>query len=117
MATESIVKDWIKAYAAHNADKYLLLFGDDAEWMDNADPMFKASGPRKIKDMEALIRSSANLFEFKISSYFISPDSRFAAAQGTLTMQGNTVPTVVIIEFKESKINGETWYYDYSPFN
>ncbi len=113
MPTESILKDWIAAYAAQDdADKFLSLFGEDAEWMDWGEPMFKASGPRKIRDMEALIRSSAHSFEVKIMSYFISPDGRFAAVQGTLTDHGKTVPAAVILEFKDDKINKETWYHD-----
>jgi ketosteroid isomerase-like protein len=113
MATESILKDWIAAYTAQDdADKFLSLFSEDAEWMDWGEPMFKASGPRKIKNMEALIKSSAHSFEVKIMSYFISPDNRFAAVQGTLTDHGKTVPTAVILEFKDGKIDKETWYHD-----
>jgi hypothetical protein len=113
MATESILKDWIAAYAAQDdVDKFLSLFEDDAEWMDWGEPIFKASGPRKIKDMEALIRSSAHSFEVTITSYFISPDDRFAAALGTLTDNGKTVPAAAILEFKDGKIIKETWYHD-----
>ncbi len=113
MTTESILKDWMAAYAAQeDADKFLSLFGDGAEWMDWGEPMFKESGPRKVKDMEDLIRSSAHTFEVKITSYFISPDDRFAAVQGTLTDHGKTVPAAVILEFKDGKISKETWYHD-----
>jgi hypothetical protein len=113
MATESILKDWIAAYATQDdADKFLSLFDDDAEWADWGEPMFKASGPRKIKDMEALIRSSAKSFEVKFTSYFISHDDRFAAALGTLTDHGKTVPAAAILEFKDGKIIRETWYHE-----
>jgi hypothetical protein len=57
-------------------------------------------------------RSSAHSFEAEIASYFISPDDRFAAAQGMLTDHGITVPAAVIIEFKDGKIYKETRYLD-----
>jgi hypothetical protein len=113
MSTESILKDWIAAYATQDdANKFISLFGDDAEWMDWGEPMFKESGPQKIKDMEEIIRSSAHTFKVKITSYFISPDERFAALEGLLTDHGKTVPSAVILEFKDGKIHRETWYHD-----
>ncbi len=65
-----------------------------------------------MKDIEALIRGSIGLFQVRVTSYFISPDGQFAAAQGTFSMYGKTVPAVAILEFKDGKIHKESWYHE-----
>lgn len=120
---ESIVKAWIAAYAAKDADKYLSLFGSDGEFMDPADPGFKGTGPQKMRNLQEMMKGgfATKEFAYKITSYFISPDGRFAAAEGTYTYMGNqgkvvTTPCASILEFKDGKITKETVYYDGSQF-
>ncbi len=113
MSTESILQEWIAAYASQNdPDKFISLFSEDAEWVDWGEPMFKDSGPWTIRDMEEVIRSSAHTFAVEVTSYFISPDGRFAAVEGNLTDHGKTVPAAAILEFKDGKIHKESWYHE-----
>jgi steroid delta-isomerase-like uncharacterized protein len=117
--TEALVKEWVSAYEAKEADRFLALYADDLYYADHAIGAFIegkdgwSSGVRSTFPEEA--------FAVKVTSYFVSPDGRHAAVEGVYSdsdRQGRvvSVPMAAILEFKEGKIVRETDYYDAGSF-
>jgi ketosteroid isomerase-like protein len=121
--TRSLVKDWIAAYEALNADKYMAFYADEAKYMDNGLENFRSVGAFSRKELNTDVHY---IFEhkeisFKSKSFYVSQDGRFATIEGDYTNQDKTgtpvtVPMVAILEFSQGKIIQETDYYDGSPF-
>lgn len=115
-ASQAILEEYISTNAAHDPDKLLSLYADDVVWMDYG----MNDGPWDKADLDYYIGSGLSQDEIKVQfeSYVMTPDGRFAAAQVRLSMKAAstgkwvTVPSSVVLEFKDGKIISETWYYD-----
>jgi len=114
MAT-SLAQKLAAAYNAKSAERYLALFSDDAMYVDYGMHI----GPMKMSVLKSEVGSAFadQNFSFKISSYFVSDDGRFATLQGDFTNLGihgkpETVPALVFLEIRDGKIISEADYYD-----
>jgi ketosteroid isomerase-like protein len=115
---ESLVNAYIAAYEAKDATTYLSLFSRDADYID-----FAVQVHAKIRQLKDELISSFHRegFRFKIRSFFVSADGRFAALQGTYSDSGRrgqavSVPIASFLEIRDAKITRETLYYDGSLF-
>lgn len=117
--TFALVEGYVDAYHALDADKFMSYFAEDAVYLDMALKDFGAYS-RDALDRSVHSTFKGEGFKVEVVSFFISPDGKFAALEGTyydLNKSGQQVgmPMVIILEIQESKIIKETDYYDRSP--
>ena len=120
---EDLARTFISAYESEQAADYLALFSYDAIYMDNSTPFRTEEVAIPVRNSRTYVN---NLFKntnfgMKLNSHFVSKDGRFVALTGTYTNTGKdgnpaSVPIVIILEVKDSKIMREDWYYDNSLF-
>jgi ketosteroid isomerase-like protein len=119
-ATETYVKAWISAWAAHDANKMMALYAEDATYMDygvNYGPINKQTLSDDIHQSFQEVGLG-----LKVTAYTITPDGIYAALNINLIAQdknGNKVslPGVVILEYKAGEIISEKDYYNGGPLN
>jgi ketosteroid isomerase-like protein len=109
---EVLVKDFIAAVTAHDSEKIVSFYSQDIEAYDATETYANnfSTVSYFYRDMY-----KNGPFDFKMTSFFITPDGRFAVAVGTFTGPGDssnlvTQPAVNLFQFKDSKI---IWEYDY----
>jgi ketosteroid isomerase-like protein len=123
--TGVLVQGYIDAYHALDADKFMSYFADDATYFDTAlkdiGVYTRAALDRSVHStFSAAISAEGKGFKVEINSFFVSPDGKFAALEGTyydFNKFGRQVPMpmVIILEFRDGKIIRETDYYDRGP--
>ncbi len=122
-SADNLVKAFIKAIDARDANQYVSSFSEDGLYMDHADPQFGWTGPLKVQTMRVMIEQALNdpAFNIKTESYFISSDGASASLQGTYTNKNTkgdlkSVPYVTILQIKDRKAVRVDIYYDFTPF-
>ena len=120
---DTLAKAFISAYEGKDFGKYQSLFDKDAFLEDLGSPAARTGGAVYIRNISTMIGIAfrSKEFEVKLPTYFVSVDGRFVSIMGTYTNKGmdgktHTVPTVVILEIRDSKIIKETDYYDGTDF-
>jgi ketosteroid isomerase-like protein len=117
IATQSIVKQYIKSIEGYDADLFTSLLHDEYVFMDYG----MGDGPfgKTILSAfarEAMAEPDTNKTEF--GSYTITPDGRFAVIEGAYSEPARdggkwiAAPGYVVLEMKDGKIIAETWYYN-----
>jgi ketosteroid isomerase-like protein len=111
---ETATGSYASAYEEKDARSYLSLFAKDADYVD-----YGVQVHAKIAALrEELLRSfKRKSFRLQIRTFFVSPDGRFAALQGTYTDTARSgdvasVPIASILEFRNGRIIKESLYYD-----
>lgn len=117
--THALVQAWVDAYHSLDADAYMSYFAEDAVYLDMAIKDFGTYN-RDMLDRAVHSTFQEEGFKIEITSFFVSPDGKFAAAEGTyydLNKAGRQVPMpmAIILEIRDGKIVKETDYYDRSP--
>jgi len=120
-ATQAIVQQYIAANQDQDADLLISLYSDELVWMDYG----LNDGPSGKGNISFAIREAmgTGYYEVQFKSYLVTPDGRFAVLQGTYSQAAKStgkwiyVPAYVVLEFKDSLIVTETWYYDGSVFH
>ena len=117
--TQVLVQGWVDAYNALDADKFMLYFAEDAVYLDMAMRDF-GTYTRDMLDRSVHSTFRQEGFKVEITSFFVSPDGKSAAAEGTyydVNKAGKQVamPFVIILEIQNGKIIKETDYYDRTP--
>jgi ketosteroid isomerase-like protein len=120
-AAQAIVEHFITAYKNNDADSLTSLYSDDLVWMDYG---FN-DGPWTKGNISAIIREAMNTkyYTVNIDSYVVTNDGRFAVLQGDYSQPNKTtgkwtsVPGYAVLELKDGKIIGESWYYNVSAFH
>lgn len=117
-AAEAIVNAYVSAYEAKDARKYLSLFAAGGDFLDYGVQIHAQVKALKVELGRAFARET---FHFRVHSFFVSADGRFAALQAIYTDLARngkpvSVPTLAVLEFVEGKIAKETLYYDGSLF-
>ncbi|MGE5248810.1 MAG: nuclear transport factor 2 family protein [Bacteroidota bacterium] len=117
--THRLVQGWVDAYHAKDADKFMSFFAEDAVYLDTA---IKDFGTFSRDSLDRMVHSTFQEegFKIEVTSFFVSPDGKFAVAQGSyydLNKAGKQVamPVAMILEIRDGKIIKETDYYDRGP--
>lgn len=117
--TLKLVRGYVDAYHALDADKYMSYFAEDAKYYDTA---LKDFGAWDRDALDKAVHSTfvEEGFKVEIDSFFVSTDGKYAALEGTyydLNKTGRQVgmPMVIMLDIQDSKIIKEVDYYDRSP--
>jgi len=119
--TQSLVEKYIDANLNYDADSLMSLYSEDLFYMDYG----IQAGPLTRGNLDYFVHETMSAKDFKLEfeSYIITPDGRFAAIealyseQADLAKQWATTPALALLEFKDSQIISETWYYDGTKFH
>ena len=120
-ATQLLVEEYIATNLNYDADGLMALYGDDLFWMDYGGN----DGPLTRENLDYFVHETmaARDFEYKFSSYTITPGGRFAVIQTDYSQAAASLDKkvwamcIAVLEFKDGKIISETWYYDGSVFH
>jgi len=117
--TEALVREWVSAYEAKDADRFIALYADDIYYADWAIGAFIEGKDGWSSGVRSTFPEAA--FAFKATSSFVSADGRFATVEGSYSDNDNegrvvTVPMASVLEFRDGKIVKETDYYDAGAF-
>jgi ketosteroid isomerase-like protein len=114
----SLIRAYISAYQAKDAQAYLSLFSRDADYVDYAVQVHA-----KINQLREELASSFRREGFCLDfhTFFVSADGAFAAIEGTYSDSARSgdptsVPIVSILQMRGHKITKEALYYDGSKF-
>ncbi len=120
-AAQAIVEQYITAYKNNDAKAVISLYSDQLVWMDYG---FN-DGPYGKIGISSIIQGGlgTKFYTVKIDSYVVTVDGRFAVLQGEYsqpnksTGKWTSVPGTAVLEIKDGKITGESWYYNVSAFH
>jgi hypothetical protein len=117
--TQALAQRWVDAYHALDADMYMSLFAPTAVYYDMS---LKDFGAYTRDALDRAVHGTFNQPGFKVTidSFFVSPDGKRAALEGTyydLNKAGIQVgmPMVTLLEIQDGMIMKETDYYDRGP--
>ncbi len=118
-ATQAVVEKWVTAIRNRDTDALLSLYSDDMVWSECSTDKCYQSGLSELKYTMGSTYAFGNPdFKVEPQSYFVTDFGHKAVVQ-TLYTDPNTgsvkAPSVTILEFKDGKITGETWYSAATP--
>jgi len=121
-AAQVIVEEYARTNMEFDADGLMALYGEDVFWMDHG----SGDGPLSRGNLDYFVHETMadqGSFGFRLESYLITPDGRFAALQVCFSMyrafdgKRATAPCTVLLEFGNGHIISETWYYNGDHFH
>jgi len=108
------IEQWLAAYNGRDAASFLSFYAEDARYVDLVSPKWRVMTKSQLA-ADVASRFPRDEFRSKLgrplgsamdSAYFVSPDGRFAAMQGTYLDLGRTggLPMLVILELRVGQI-------------
>jgi ketosteroid isomerase-like protein len=113
-ATATINK-WLSAFNARDAASFLSFYAEDAKYVDVVSPKWRVVTKSQLA-ADVASRFARTEFQSRLepspgsamdSAYFVSPDGRFAAVQGTYVDRGTPaggLPMLIVLELEAGQI-------------
>jgi ketosteroid isomerase-like protein len=108
------IEQWLAAYNGRDAATFLSFYAEDARYVDLVSPKWRVMTKSQLA-ADVASRFPRDEFQSKLerplgsatdSAYFVSPDGRFAAVQGTYLDRGTPggLPMLIVLELEAGQI-------------
>ena len=109
------IEQWLAAYNGRDAASFLSFYAEDARYVDLVSPEWRIMTKSQLV-ADVASRFPRDEFQSKLepspgsamdSAYFVSPDGRFAAVQGTYVDRGTPpggLPMLIVLELEAGQI-------------
>jgi hypothetical protein len=117
----STISRWLSAFNGRDAASFLSCYAEDARYVDLVSPEWRVMTKSRLA-ADVASRFPRDEFQSRLepspgsamdSAYFVSPDGRFAAVQGTYADRGTPaggLPMLIVLELEAGQIVG---HYNY----